>query len=483
MPEIEYDNRDNGVQETRLSSTRSAEDLLEQCQVLLRELEVFREYLVTRRKEKGVDLGPFRNSVQSELKSLERLSKADPTTERTRHTLRSSNLPFYTSVWTTAKRCTGLLAFNKRFYWDIPPPRTSDADHRYRRHRKNSVLVDIVAQDGAEWVKVSTITETRLMFEMAKAGWEGYVSDSEGESSAGDDGVEDDVSLVKLAEDLARAAKMERVRYRHPSVRFVLPKTRFGQVPEVDRVISDIRATGAIVQCSDEVAKSVSLLEDVKESMTIDDFASFTSTLNIDCTILLALVSDLSHGRVTPEPWFHRAIRRQIELEEREQLLPTSLFPAMGDRALLCTIEAANRMKEIVELIGTPAEKARTALLIGDHEVKGREQLVAEFQALSEYEIPKQWNLPIKVVDRKLDQSSLPHTAAIVSKDLTAINCSVFLYGWATRLTTISSNRTVAKLIETVVEANRKDDEEEGPSIWLCPTARSLVGKEKNRRT
>lgn len=71
-----------------------------------------------------------------------------------------------------------------------------------------------------------------------------------------------------------------------------------------------------------------------------------------------------------------------------------------------------------------------------------------------------------------------------VAEQITPINRSVFFYGWARGLTTVSSNRAVAKLIEATV--SREGDVAgvgvAGPEIWLCATARSLVGKERSRR-
>lgn len=368
--------------------------------------------------------------------------------------------------------------------------------------------MDIVARNGEEWVKVSTVTETRLLFERAKAGWEdaGSSSGSEGaeEDASENSGDEEGVGLVKLAEDLRRAAMALRVRYKHPQVRFVLPKILEGDVPEVDEIINGIRRTGAIVQCQNDLepptgaipatAKaphpststtpngSTNPLHATFHSLLPNPASTFTPTLNIDCTILLALVSDLSHGAIKPEPWFHRAINRQIELEAKEQLLPCSLWPAMGSRDLVCTAEAATRMREIVDLIGTEAERVRTRLLMGD-DGRTREELVRAFAEVSEYEVPKEWRLPIRIVEKgDVDLEGLPVVAGKVAERLTAINRSVFLYGWASGRTTISSNRTVAKLIESVVEENRSSEDDRGPDVWLCPTARSLVGKEKGKR-
>lgn len=55
------------------SDTVRVEDLLRKCHALLNELEAFRTFLVQRKKEHTVEIRQFRNSVQSELKSLEKV--------------------------------------------------------------------------------------------------------------------------------------------------------------------------------------------------------------------------------------------------------------------------------------------------------------------------------------------------------------------------------------------------------------------------
>lgn len=118
---------------------------------------------------------------------------------RLMHALRSSNLPFYQAVWDIARgSCYGLLALGKRFYWDghakgfekeKSAPKTAGkkggGEKQPNKDKRKSVFVDIVADDGEEWVKVSTMSESRLLFEMAKKGWE---RDSEDECMS-DEGV------------------------------------------------------------------------------------------------------------------------------------------------------------------------------------------------------------------------------------------------------------------------------------------------------
>lgn len=367
--------------------------------------------------------------------------------------------------------------------------------------------MDIVAEDGNEWIKVSTVSESRILFETAKAGWEAADSDSGTEDDSRDgvrvvadggtvhepgssDGNENRIELLRVAEDLQKAARKVRIRYHHPRVRFVLPKIVEGNNAAIDTILDELRATGVIVQCgfksgapTNGVA-SPTQLTTLFSNLLIDPLAHLTPTLNIDCTILLALVSDLSHTTLAPSPSLHKAIRRQVDLEADEKLLPSNLYPTMAGRSLVCTLLAAKRMREIVEQIGTATERLRTELLFGEGEAgreKTSEELRESFRALSDYETPDNWKLPIRIETGTYELCSLPAVAKDVEADLTEINRSVFLYGWVMGWTTISSNRTVAKVIEGIVEA-RGGDDDEGPKMWLCATARSLVGKEKARR-
>lgn len=57
--------------------TVTVEGLLARCHALLGELEDFRRYLAEHKKEHAVELRQFRNSVTSELKSLERVGFLD----------------------------------------------------------------------------------------------------------------------------------------------------------------------------------------------------------------------------------------------------------------------------------------------------------------------------------------------------------------------------------------------------------------------
>lgn len=353
---------------------------------------------------------------------------------------------------------------------------------RSRRPKERAVLVDAIVDAGRTWIKVSLVTNQRLIFDLAKQGWHSGGSDDDfGDDAAPADDQEDrDVTLLRTAKELTKAAQCFRAKTKTPAVRIILPRIVEGEIPEVDAILNDCRATGALLICGKELEQDA-VLETYLESMAPDPIKSFSDVLNIDCTILLALVSEFSHAKVSKEPWFHAALCRQVEIEGNENLLPSLLYPGMVNRRLVCTEEAVKRMREIVDTIGTPSEKARTVILLGDDESKTQLQLVGEMQEWSAYTVPLDWQLPIHVVSQNEGdcQSSLPPQALQVSAEMTDINKSVFLYGWASGRTTITSNRSVVKQIETDLEKFDELDDGIWPSIWLCPTARSLVGKEK----
>lgn len=465
-------------------------DLTQRAQGLLSELETFKEHLRSIRLEAMIELAHFKGTVQSELGMLERLSQ-NTNNNSANHIVRSSNLPFLENVWANAKASKDLTALQKRMYYDPLGPDGEAAPKKavqngrqrgkQRRLKAASTVVDVVSDGGLSWTKISLVTNTRLLFDLAKQGWECGASSEEDEEYLDSFADEDrDVPILKTAKELASASAAMRIKTRHPHVTLVLPRIILGVQDEVDRVIEDCRAAGVVVRCAEDKPTSPEVKE-AASSMVPDPFSCFTDTLNIDCTILLAIVSEFSHAKVSKEPWFHKALKRQVEIEDNETLLPSMLYPAMASRKLTCTKEAAQRMREIVDTIGTASEKARTAILMGDDVEASQEQLIAEMQQWSAYEVPSVWQLPIRVVDQDDNgcQANMPTEAAHVIREQTEINRSVFLYGWAAQITTITSNRTVVKQLESELEQYIDLADGVWPKIWLCPTARSLVGREK----
>jgi hypothetical protein len=538
----EYSN----LEDDSISSNTLHADLLSRARLLLTELTAFQSYLRSYKKEDAVGIRQFFSNIQSEAKSLERnagvilveqLIPGDKTRDeeiKRLHALRSSNLPFYEVIWQVAERCEGVVSLGMRNR-RVPSansktePVSSDqappGNKRGNVKPKDTNPADIVADDGETWIKVSTITEKRLLFEMAKEGWEGYDGGSSEDHTDSDDesGTRSGAShrgthsleILRLAEDMKMAASSVRVRYRHPKIHFILPRISEGRLNEIDAIVEDIRKTGATVECAAELKSRLNRHHPAFNSS--DPSARFgrmlprsrpplTSALNIDCTILLALISDISHFSSqnlpsAPEGKYHSAIMRQIKSEETATLLESEIFPLLVTRQLHCTWHAARRMREIVQMMGTAAEKARAEIFFGEAActLLSASELRIKLMELSDHNVPTELRLPIQVVDFDADAMLAGDSSSFsigmmlqVASGLSEINRSVFLYGWCQKMVTISSNRAVAKEIEKGVcqllderdevgESIPRDDVA-GADIWVCDTARSLIGKEKGRR-
>lgn len=501
--------RDGSLQADTTTTELSIESLLHRCRALHNELESFREHLKHSWRETTIESSHYRHLVKSELNNIERLASKQLQVDNkenhdsgsdqddlddeqrknlTHHTLSSSNLPFLEGLWNVAKHTTGLIALNKRFYYgpDVHPTNSRPGARRARTSplRTNKAMVDIVAQDGLEWIKLSLVTNHRMLMDQAREGWaeDDTASDSSGSHSDTSPTLSSSIPIVRMAEGLVQAAKLVRIRTRRPRIRIIMPRVVEHTVPAIDAVLARLRAMDVSVECESHALTPRSL-PDALPTLITDPFKDFTDTVNVDCTLLLAFVSDFSHTDVADEVWFHRALKRQIELEAKEHLLPNILYPAVANRRLVCTAAAAKRMQEIVDTIGTESEQARTAILF-DSQSSRMQDLQTAFNELSRFDVPDSLLLPISILDDNVNENvsdKLPQVADKVSAVLTPINQSVFMYGWRSGCTTITSNRTVVKQIDAILD-QEAHSECDWPRVWLCPTARSLVGKDKYRR-
>ncbi|KIW33765.1 uncharacterized protein PV07_00589 [Cladophialophora immunda] len=544
----------DGHDENEPSPTSSAEllsGLQTRARALLQEFQLYQAHLKAQGKQQQVEIRGFKRGIESEIKILEKIAHGFTTSdgnsqiivekpipqdeERPQlHALRSSNLPFYEAVWNTAKSCRHITAMGKKMYFGgkdsaacgkIREEKLVSRADVSRNVRKRETLVDIIAGNGLQWIKISTLTEKRLMFEIAKEGWEHYGDfgeDSDMEdghvSEADRDGKRTSkLELVRLAEDLKIAAQEARVQFRHPQIRFVLPKIREGIIPDVDAFLADLRATGAVVDCKMDICKLGEDRQlDLDNLMPTTPTIPLTRTINVDCTILLALISDISHfpshqllsTSVHKSETYHKAIVNQIESEVSSPMLPNDIYPRLTARDLECTLHAAQRMREIVHCMGTTSELSRAEILLGEGRYRDQppSTLREALGGLSMHAVPSEIRLPVKVVDFDVHTLFGPESTSVTPdvdlckpfptsvaahvKDrlqLTPINASVFFYGWASQIVTLTSNRTVAselfKAINDILDCDEKhghkgDAEFLGPLI-CCGTARSLIGKTK----
>lgn len=398
------------------------------------------------------------------------------------HQLRSSNLPHYEALWALAKRSHAITDFNKSFQWQPSQNGT----------KSKPVHLDLTTEYGHQWVKVSTVSEKRLVYEMAKLGWNAD-SDSDDDLPMGDD-EDDSLSVYRNASDLSKASRVLWSGDRHPRVSFVLTRLQEGKNAQIDKILNDIRKLPNLdLRIEPSLDPRDLSLEEAMPRMALDPFEGLTDTLNMDCTVLLSLASDLSHAPVNKEIWHKTATKVQIEQERKEPILPTWIYPALAGRRLVCTAKCHEHFRRIVSEIGTDAERVRAALLMGDEDVTSRGTIPAQWREMSEHDVPQTLQFPVEVIDvseelghlsmdDETPRLSSKRLADKISSQLTPLNSDIFMYGWRTGQTTITSNFNVTRRIIDLLNQHRKEDEQDilGPSIWSRAPSRSLIAKEKS---
>lgn len=422
--------------------------------------------------------------------------------------------------------------------------------------------MDIVCEDGRKWIKVFTKTQRWLMMDLAREGLvdfggagsdagsergdgdrddEGYagrdedrgggeergglVRKEEGMSrgfSDGDVEAVEELKLVKMAREFLMAARTTRSgpRHWHPKVFFHLPKIERGVSQDVDVVLRYTEQMGIVVVSADELR---SRSEDYSSSLetTFGCLTSspppvaLTSTLNIDCTILIALISDISHfarSSITiPKHYDGREAKKdilgQLENDANDPLLPNHIYPVLQGKRLVCTSKAVAHLKNIVRIMGSPTETKRSNILFaGPEDRRNGEEVRGQFRQLSSHDVPADLQLPIEVASFS-QQDDFPEAQgancsaldyAIMARmsrlpRLSPLNRSVFFYGWMEDVTTISLNRVVSEWLDRAIDnaldeleietesADGKLNEGEfrGPKVLICGRERSLLGTEK----
>jgi len=533
------------------SLTDRAGDFLARYQTLVLEYESLREALRASAAGGGEvpGLGPHISLLKNESAATEDLRRkaaeyelggqgsldsgpdADGEERRLRNRLLSSNLPAHETHWNAVKKCRGVVSLN-RWVSTVSPSLRRGTDRA--RRRENNVLVNAVVDGGAEWLRVLTTTQHRLLLEMAASGWDfGNESDdeeaangpkgdvgtqttvqpqgvgrqnSEEDSSGGDDDDDDDndgIPLLRIAADLVRAARCNPCEhnYARPRVHILLSRIAEGDCGDVDSLLRRVRRLGRqhgvelVVDCANSPfhqAKTPAFATCLPRLLP-DDPIDLTPTINVDTSILVALASDISHRRVAVEPWQNRSHAQEIRNEnDRPGAVLATILSKLGGRRLVCTREAASSLAKLVRIIGTPAEQTRATLLLprDDDAQSEAGARVSELRELSIHPIPDEIQLPVQVVDEEwgmdrieaaVESGELPSVALRVAPEMTKPTVSVFSYGWASGNMTITANGSAKRQIARLIDKYGMTGDARGPNIWAMEPCRSLNGRKKER--
>ena len=435
-----------------------------------------------------------------------------------------------------------------------PVPLQNTNSNIHRRIEKEHVVIDVVCNHGMKWIKLFTKTQRWLALDLAKEGLIDLSGDSDDDQASGSDGSSErmyndkdkamleDLKLVKMAREFLAASKTTRVKYRHPIVVFHMPKISRGEDKDIDVVLSYLSHIGVVVrdaidlalraaQRSQETYQNGPLIVHSDDHDDEDGFwgprdelfetdlskcfdrmlasppiEAVTETLNLDCTILIALVSDISHRRrdeiVIPTHYNGRDAKKDIEIqmksEETDSLLTKHIYPLLRGRKLVCTAKAAVHLKNIVQVMGSQTETKRSNILLQYPAMTWRnsKQVQQQLQEVSCHTV-HDLLLPIEVIEEDSDCPEGDVDAEVMKMvsnhpRLSPLNQSVFFHGWRNNLSTITLNNVVSEWLTRTID--RDLDEIEcrercsdvtidrrfrGPSIITCGRERSLLGNDK----
>ncbi|PTB67594.1 hypothetical protein BBK36DRAFT_1116680 [Trichoderma citrinoviride] len=409
--------------------------------------------------------------------------------------------------WDMLKRCRSLVVVDQAFQGSAKEERkrqvsqvAGDGREKQRVNRtlkeQAKVEVDVVG-GGSEWLDIRWLQADRLARQMTDCGW------AWGDYSLGDvvDREEwEDTPLAKQVKRLVAAAKMNRHEYRIPRLRIVFPNLSRGENEDVDVFLDQICHVDPLVEIIVEDSSSEFMktppppLQEAIQNLIGNDFDGLTDTLNMDHTILVDLISDITHLQLQPQPWQAQTTRLQIEEEGKHDggVMVRALYPVLQGRTLVCTQEAAEHFHQVLATVGTATERERGRLLVPFGDVDTRdmstEEIRRRFAELSIHKLPDDLQVPIKIlgetwtmdtVTQAVADGRLPQVALDVAKcgAFKSSKLSIYMYGWATGNITVTSNKEVRGQIRTWVESNRRHDQERGPAIWRIDVTRNLLAK------
>lgn len=346
-------------------------------------------------------------------------------------------------------------------------------------------------------LKISLLTPRRLLFELAKAGWEDAAFSSDEEDPADPPTsaplATATLSLTTLARALLHAASQTRIQYLHPTVHLILPNLSPTDPEPIPTFLKELVDRGVRVECGSLDHPTVlSPPQSIDEMMTqltsplAGRTRALTDTLNLDTTVLIALVSDISHTRtVTVEPRFHPAILSQLEHEQKSKFLPEHLYPVVEGRELVCTKAAQGRFEEIVEIMASPAERRRAELILTPLAEGETAELRAErWRGVSCHALPEGGlRLPIRTLGEEEEyepQEEDEEVVKVVNNKLSGTNRAVFVTAWLRGWTNVTTNRAVERHITTALEGWEWKEGDgvlrEGPDMCVVSAVRSLLG-------
>ncbi|KAJ1301063.1 hypothetical protein OPQ81_003481 [Rhizoctonia solani] len=239
-----------------------------------------------------VGIKNFRISAQKDIDGLDNYISQHSNTTGPLPPL-STNAPYILAVWCEIIAASPVQAIGKTFNLPREKGRGKDA---------GTVKVDVVADEGRQWIRVNTIKNSRLMAEIHEL--DGYDSESSEEDAPQNGTIitpSSENSIIRMAKSLLAAAKHH-----------VVPDT--GEVPRVTLRLTrlEVDSTNDDEPIDSRITRTVRELEAMGINVELGErpfpprLVAPTSAppappqptrrVNLDLSLIIALVSDLTHA-------------------------------------------------------------------------------------------------------------------------------------------------------------------------------------------
>jgi Protein of unknown function (DUF1308)/Family of unknown function (DUF5614) len=276
--------------------------------------------------------------VKSEMKFLEKMNAVSERLNQCH--VDCSNIPQLKAILDVASKEQNVETIFKTFRYKDDNGKTA------------SVCVDVVAGDGAYWIKVKSSTQVPQRIEHDKER-----DDSSPESEdVGSNAID---AYMKQCTILQLAASQNQVAYVTPKI-----IVKWMGVQSIDPSLSSIFA-------------SLCIITEIGISTAIRTSSSITETILLDTTTLIAMVSDLVHrfALIPDVVYDNKHILEQKESEKLDPMLPKLRLILKG-RKLLATRTAVDKFDEIVKFIAGDTESARARSLFNNEESEWKVDVV-----------------------------------------------------------------------------------------------------------
>ncbi|KZT24645.1 hypothetical protein NEOLEDRAFT_1093876 [Neolentinus lepideus HHB14362 ss-1] len=271
-------------------------------------------------------LSKFKESVKRDIEAIEKVRLTEPS----RRPLRiSTNAPYLLAVWKeciSARQPIASITQHLSYHHSASQERTFSASALLLKTKENTtehgVKIDVIADGGRHWIRVNTITATRLAYEFQEL--DAYISDSSSASSeyldeAGQTDINpkpnSQISLIRMAKLLIAASRanplpllkgeaqqipkvtMRLTRLEDYTARVTLEAAEDdkGLADRISQVIEDVRQMGIELEFGERELSFAVVSLNSALSNAGPKARCPTIFVNLDLSVLIALVSDLTH--------------------------------------------------------------------------------------------------------------------------------------------------------------------------------------------